>query len=214
MPIASGNVSLYNETDGQAILPTPTIGEVGLIDHTDEIIETVVRDRHMALAIGNSTGHLGQPALLAEVFDREEGNAPPVDLEAERRHGAFILENRDYIRACTDLSDDGFTMAAFKLAEAAGVGVQLDPGDTATLFGEDQARYLIACCFHAAEWLVSQASQTGVPIVCIGKFTGDTVRFGTSEAPLAKLSALYQATMFFHSFDVYFIYDHLVTPLP
>jgi len=72
----------------------------------------------MALVIGDSTGHLGQWGPLDEVFDREEENAPPVDLEAERRHGAFILENRDYIRARTDLSDGGLAMAAFELAEA------------------------------------------------------------------------------------------------
>ena len=131
MPIVSGNVSLYNETDGTAILPTPTIGAVGLITHTDEIIGTEVREGHVALVIGDTSGHMGQSALLAEVFNRIEGDAPTVDLEMEAKHGAFIRDNRDMIKACTDLSDGGLALAAFELAEASGVGVWLDSDDTA-----------------------------------------------------------------------------------
>ena len=194
MPIVSGNVSLYNETDGQAILPTPTIGAVGLLDHQDDIIGTEVREGHVALLLGETTGHLGQSALLAEVFNRVEGDAPPVDLEAERKAGDFIRANRALIRACTDLSDGGLALAAFELAEGSGVGVQLDSDDTAFLFGEDQGRYLIACNFDQAEGLMVAAGQVGLPIQSIGKFGGDTVRFGGSDAPLADLAAIYRSS--------------------
>ena len=85
MPIVSGNVSLYNETDGQAILPTPTIGAVGLLQTTDEIIGTEAAEGDVALLLGESTGHLGQSALLAEVFNRQDGDAPTVDLAAEAK---------------------------------------------------------------------------------------------------------------------------------
>ncbi len=192
MPIVSGNVSLYNETDGQGILPTPTIGAVGLIETAEDIIGFDVRDGHIALVVGETTGHLGQSAILAEVFGREEGDAPLVDLEAERRNGEFIRANRAYVRACTDLSDGGLALAAFELAEAAGVGVTLEASDMETLFGEDQARYLIACNFDQAEALMIAAGAAGVTIQSVGRFTGDTVRFGSSEAPLAELSALYR----------------------
>jgi phosphoribosylformylglycinamidine synthase len=192
MPIVSGNVSLYNETDGSAILPTPTIGAVGLLAHTDDIIGTDVRDGHMALVIGETLGHLGQSALLCEVFNREEGDAPAVDLDAEKRNGTFIRDNRDLIKACTDLSDGGLMLAAFELAERAGVGVHLDMTDTPTLFGEDQARYLVACNFDQAEALMIAAGHAGVTITTVGKFTGDTMRAGTSEAPLADLSEVYR----------------------
>jgi len=191
-PIVSGNVSLYNETDGQAILPTPTIGAVGLLKTLDDMIGGTVRDGHLAILVGETTGHLGQSALLAEVFNREDGDAPVVDLAAERRNGEFIRDNRDWITACTDLGDGGLALAAFEMAEAAGVGVTLDAGDTATLFGEDQARYLIGTSFDKAEALMVAAGQAGVPIVTVGKFGGETVRFGGSEAPLAELSALYR----------------------
>jgi phosphoribosylformylglycinamidine synthase II len=193
MPIVSGNVSLYNETDGSAILPTPTIGAVGLLAHVDDIIGTTVRDGHSALLIGETVGHLGQSALLAEVFNREEGDAPAVDLAAEKRNGDFIRDNRDLITACTDLSDGGLALAAFELAEASGVGVLLGDGATDMLFGEDQARYLIACNFDQAEALMIAAGQAGVPISSVGRFTGDTVRFGSSEAPLEELATIYRA---------------------
>ena len=193
MPIVSGNVSLYNETDGNAILPTPTIGAVGLIDTPEQIIGKDVRDGHLAIMVGAAEGHLGQSALLAEVFNREEGDAPAVDLEAEKRNGDFIRDNAELIRACTDLGDGGLALAAFELAEAAGVGVQIDDGDMAHLFGEDQARYLVACNFDQAEGLMIAAGQAGVPIVSVGRFTGDSVKLGQSDAPLAELSALYRS---------------------
>ena len=192
MPIVSGNVSLYNETDGNAILPTPTIGAVGLIAADETPILDRARDGHVALVLGETTGHLGQSALLAEVFNREDGDAPNVDLEQESAHGEFILANRDIIRACTDLSDGGLALAAFEMAEVSGVGVTLDASDTATLFGEDQARYLIACNFDQAEALMAAANQAGLSLHSVGRFGGTSVKFGGSEADLAELSALYR----------------------
>jgi phosphoribosylformylglycinamidine synthase II len=194
MPIVSGNVSLYNETDGTGILPTPTIGAVGLLKHTDDIIGCEVRDGHVALVVGDTIGHLGQSALLAEVFSRIEGDAPPVDLVAEAKHGQFIRDNRAMITACTDLSDGGLALAAFELAEAAGVGMWLDSDDTPTLFGEDQARYLIACNFDQAEGLMLAAGQAGVPIHSVGKFTGDTMWMGNCSAPMSELSEIYRSS--------------------
>ncbi len=193
VPIVSGNVSLYNETDGKGILPTPTICAIGLIATPDQAIIGTARDGHVALLIGDTAGHLGQSALLAEVFHREEGDAPHVDLDAEKRNGDFIRANHALIRACTDLSDGGLALAAFEMAEAGKVGVHIDETDMAQLFGEDQARYLIACNFDAAEALMTTAQQAGVPIRTVGKFHGTGVKLGNSEAPLAELAALYRS---------------------
>ncbi len=192
MPIVSGNVSLYNETDGKGILPTPTIGAVGLIAEGEDPIIGQARDGHVAVLIGETFGHLGQSALLAEVFNREDGDAPYVDLALEKLNGEFIRANRDMIKACTDLSDGGLAVAAFEMAEAAGVGIQLDASDCATLFGEDQARYLIACNFDQAEALMIAAAQEGVKIETVGRFTGSDVSFGGISASLEDLSALYR----------------------
>ncbi len=194
MPIVSGNVSLYNETDGQGILPTPTIGAVGLLAHSDDIIGNEVREGHVAMIIGTTEGHLGQSALLAEVFNREEGDAPAVDLDAEKRNGDFVRANRELIKACTDISDGGLALAAFELAESAGVGVQLDDGSTDFVFGEDQARYLVACNFDQAEALMIAAGQDGVTVTSVGRFTGVNVKIGGSEAPLAELADIFRSS--------------------
>ncbi len=194
-PVVSGNVSLYNETDGAPILPTPTIGAVGLIDDLDHMISRPARDGHVALVLGESNGHLGRSAILADVFNRTDGDAPPVDLAAEKAHGEFILANVEWIDACTDISDGGLALAAFEMADAAGVGVILDASDTPTLFGEDQGRYLIACSFDKAEALMVAAAQAGVPLTSVGRFGGSSVRMGGSEAPLEELSALWREAL-------------------
>jgi phosphoribosylformylglycinamidine synthase len=195
MPIVSGNVSLYNETDGQAILPTPTIGAVGLIARADDLIGATPADGDLAVLLGATAGHLGQSALLAEAFGREEGDAPPVDLEAERRNGRFVLDNRDCLRAATDLSDGGLALAAFEMALAGDIGVTLDTADIAQLFGEDQARYLLACRFDGAEAMMVAAGKAGVPVALVGRFGGSDVRFGDRSAPLADLRALHASAL-------------------
>ena len=194
MPIVSGNVSLYNETDGTGILPTPTIGAVGLLKSADDIIMGTAREGHVALLIGETDGHLGQSALLAEVFNREDGDAPTVDLTAEKRNGDFIRDNRQWIDACTDLADGGLALAAFEMAEAAQTGITLDSDDTPTLFGEDQARYLVACNFDKAEALMTEAGKAGVPITTVGKFGGTDVTIGGASLALDDLAALFRTS--------------------
>jgi len=191
-PIVSGNVSLYNETDGTGILPTPTIGGVGLMVSLYDLIAGPAQAGDVAVLIGETRGHLGQSALLAEMFGREDGDAPPVDLGAERRHGMFLLENRRLIRAATDLSDGGLALAAFEMALAAGIGVTLASAETAALFAEDQARYLVACAPDHAAALVAEGAAQSLPVAVVGRFGGPDVVFGAASAPLAELDALYR----------------------
>lgn len=195
MPIVSGNVSLYNETDGAGILPTPTIAAVGLIEDIGRIIGATAEDGDLALVLGETTGHLGRSALLWEVFNRAEGNAPPVDLDAERRAAEFVRDHWDWIRGCTDLSDGGLALAAFEMAAASGLGLTLDAAPMATLFGEDQGRYLLAAPFDWAEGLMIRAGRAGLPLLTVGRFGGDELRIGGSAAPMAELAQLH-ATAF------------------
>ena len=190
-PIVSGNVSLYNETDGRAILPTPTIGGVGLLASLDDLIAGQPAAGDLAVVIGAGAGHMGQSALLAEL-GIEAGDAPPVDLDAERRNGDFVLAHRRAFRALTDLSDGGLALAAFEMAEAAGTGVALDAGDIPALYAEDQARYLAAVDPAALPALQAAAAAAGVPLTVAGRFGGDRVAFGSDSAALADLSALYR----------------------
>ncbi len=192
MPIVSGNVSLYNETDGTGILPTPTIGAVGILHSLDDLIAGQPQAGDVALLIGTTTGHLGQSALLAEAFGIEAGDAPAVDLAAERRHGEFLRAVRKHIRGACDLSDGGLALAAFEMAEKAGLGVTLAADDIPTLFGEDQARYLVCCTKNGAQAILNEAQSMNVIAQVIGDFGGTDVTFGADRALLADLSRLYR----------------------
>ena len=98
------------------------------------------------------------------------------------------------IHACTDLSDGGLALAAFELSEAAGVGITLDADDTPTLFGEDQARYLIACNVEMADALMVAAGAANVALAMVGRVGGDQVSFGHYHAPLAALATTFRST--------------------
>ena len=194
MPIVSGNVSLYNETDGVAINPTPTIGAVGLIDASEKPINGRAAEGDVAILIGETSGHLGQTALLHEVFSRSDGDAPKVNLKMERKHGEFILTNRNLINACIDLSDGGLALAAFELAHQSNVGFEIYEENTEFLFSEDQARYLLACNFDQAESLFIEAGRHNIPVQTVGSFRGNSIAFGRSSLDLEQLSTFFNDT--------------------
>ncbi|MEL6433268.1 MAG: AIR synthase-related protein, partial [Pseudomonadota bacterium] len=126
--------------------------------------------------------------------------APLVDLDAEKRAGDFIRANTSSIRACTDLSDGGLALAAFELAEAAGVGISITINGIALLYGEDQARYLLAVPKEQAAALMSAANAAGVPATKVGQFGGTQVSFGDKSAPLEQLSTVFRES-FGKTFD-------------
>jgi phosphoribosylformylglycinamidine synthase len=187
MPIVSGNVSLYNETDGKGILPTPTIGAVGLMTNLDQLIGTAPNAGDSIVLLGKTTGHLGQSALLKEVFDREDGDAPYVDLKAERAAGELVrsLQSDKFISAAHDISDGGLALAAAELVLAGSIGMVLKDGDTGWFFGEDQARYLIATSNPTAVLLA--AKNSSVPAEMIGLATGDNLSLGSTSVTLTDL---------------------------
>jgi phosphoribosylformylglycinamidine synthase len=195
MPIVSGNVSLYNETEGRAILPTPTIGGVGLLASLDELIRVAPRPGDRLFMLGETQGHLGQSALLADVFGREEGDAPEVDLEVERANGLFLRAAKaaGLVTAAHDLSCGGLALAATEMALAAGVGVEIvSDGDVEQIgwfFGEDQARYLVACAPERGGDLIALAAEARAPLRPVGRVHGAAVRLGAASVPLAELAA-------------------------
>jgi phosphoribosylformylglycinamidine synthase subunit PurL len=150
-PVVSGNVSLYNETSGSAILPTPVIGGVGLIENAAKTVDLALKqDGNALVLIGETKGHLGASLYLREIEGREDGPPPPADLAAEKRNGDFVrdLIGKGHVAACHDISDGGLLVAAAEMAMAGGRGIALDQLSAAhsrhvRLFGEDQARYLI-----------------------------------------------------------------------
>ena len=177
-PVVSGNVSLYNETNGSAILPTPVIGGVGLIADARHAIDLALkRDGDALILIGSTSGHLGCSLYLREIEGEESGPPPPVDLAAERRNGDFIRSEirAGRVAACHDLSDGGLFAAIAEMAMAGGRGIVLEslPADLprdAYLFGEDQARYLIET--QDPDAVLDAARAAGVPALVIGVVGG------------------------------------------
>src|SRR6516162_1813563 len=173
-PVVSGNVSLYNETNGSAILPTPVIGGVGLLANVRNAVDLALkRDGDALILIGETGGHLGCSLYLREIEGSEAGPPPPVDLAAERRNGDFIRSEirAGHVVACHDLSDGGLLAGVAEMAMAGGRGVSLDPLPVglprhAFLFGEDQARYLVETAEPDA--LLAAAGLAGVPACVIG----------------------------------------------
>jgi len=175
-PVVSGNVSLYNETNGRAILPTPSIGGVGLIDDfTNSASIAFKAADELIVLLGETKGWMGQSMYLREICGREEGAPPPVDLSAERRTGDFVraLINEKVVTAVHDLSDGGLLVAIAEMALASGIGAKLY-GPPAFLtehgfwFGEDQARYVVTIKPAQADDLAVRAKAAGVPIRRIG----------------------------------------------
>ena len=180
-PVVSGNVSLYNETNGKAVLPTPAIGGVGLLADVGKAVSLSFKEQGQAvILIGDTEGHLGSSLYLREVEGREEGAPPPVDLQAERRNGDFVRQmiEEGRLTACHDLSGGGLLVALAEMAMAGKIGAEIEiPSGgaplNARLFGEDQGRYLLTCV--NAEELLERAKDALVPALRIGTTGGDSL---------------------------------------
>ena len=168
VPVVSGNVSLYNETEGKGILPTPAIGAVGVLQRASDACGIALAAGLDLVVIGWTEGWLGQSLWLREIAGREAGPPPPVDLARERRAGEFvraqILAGR--VRASHDVADGGLLIAVAEMALAGAVGAELlDPPEDAPAhaywFGEDQGRYVLAV--EDAASLIEAAAHAGLP---------------------------------------------------
>ena len=201
-PVVSGNVSLYNETNGQGILPTPTIGGVGLMaDVKRQMTLAFKKQGEAILVIGETKGWLGASAYLATICGREEGAPPPVDLEREKHIGDVIrmLIDNDKVTAAHDVSDGGIAVALAEMALAGNMGAMFSLTNTkmpahALLFGEDQARYLVTCTVSDAAQIEHYLNGIEVPTVFAGVVGGNALILpGEAPISLAELRAAHEA---------------------
>ena len=196
-PVVSGNVSLYNETNGQGILPTPAIGGVGLIDDVTKAVDLRFKaDGEAVILIGRTKGHLGASLFLREIAGREDGAPPPVDLAAERAHGDFVRAQilSGTVTACHDLSDGGLLIGLVEMAMAGKRGVKIEslPRNLplhAAYFGEDQGRYLLTV--KNADAMLKAAKKVGIPALQVGTVGGNAVAGpGLGRIPVAELTRI------------------------
>jgi phosphoribosylformylglycinamidine synthase II len=182
-PVVSGNVSLYNETMGQGILPTPTIGGVGLLTDLSVMMTSRLKQAgDVIILLGGEGTELGQSIYLREVLGREEGAPPPVDLANEKLHGDFIrrLIRDRQVSAVHDISDGGLACAVIEMALPSGLGAKLEDLGHAELFGEDQARYVITARPEEAMEILEATQDKKIPARIIGEVTAKaTLRIGS-----------------------------------
>jgi phosphoribosylformylglycinamidine synthase len=182
-PIVSGNVSLYNETNGVAILPTPTIAGVGLLPDWSKMAKIgTAREGDVLVMIGVDGSHLGSSVYLRDVVGSTDGPAPAVDLAAERRHGDFVrgIIRNGQVTACHDISSGGLGVALAEMAMASLKGARISLNDCrglphALLFGEDQARYVVAIPADLANFICASAESAGVPFRTLGTVGGEAL---------------------------------------
>jgi phosphoribosylformylglycinamidine synthase subunit PurL len=191
-PVVSGNVSLYNETDGKAILPTPNVGALGVIESLDRMVGLAWDQLGLTLILlGECLGWLGSSVYWQHLVHRDDGAPPPVDLAAERRTGEFVLDHiaAGRIRACHDLSDGGLAVAAAEMCIASATGAELTVAADVTSvsgwwFGEDQGRYLTAVREADTPHLLAAADVAGVLARVVGRTGGDALILG-EETPIS-----------------------------
>jgi phosphoribosylformylglycinamidine synthase II len=191
-PVVSGNVSLYNETNGVAIPPTPAIGGVGLIDDIDRIATLAFKAAGEVILIAGAPPawgtHLGQSIWLREIMGREEGSPPPVDLAHEKRVGDFVrrLIREGLVTAVHDVSDGGLAVALAEMAMASGIGAITSEVEghapVETFFGEDQGRYVVTAPRQNLDRLQEMAAAAGAFLSWIGTTGGGDLKLGNSRA--------------------------------
>ena len=194
-PVISGNVSLYNETAGKGIQPTPAIGGVGVLkDVNKRVGAAFVNEGDSIILIGDTKGHLGASLYLREIAKSEIGAPPPVNLKAEKKHGDFVrkLITSGKLTACHDVSDGGLLVALAEMTYATGIGANVSfPTGTPThafAFGEDQARYVITASAAEAKKIIEDAKDSGISVLLLGKTGGKVLSVkGKLSIATAKL---------------------------
>ena len=200
-PVVSGNVSLYNETNGQAIPPTPAVGGVGLIPDLHKFATlTGAKEGDTLILIGETKGWLGASIYLSEILSREDGAPPPVDLSVEKLNGDYVrkLIRSRRVNAVHDLSDGGLAVAACEMAFGSGKGMSLSAPANGKrhgwLFGEDQARYLLAVEKNSVNPVISTAKTKGISAQIVGTVGGDRIQADDAfDVALDKLRAANEA---------------------
>ncbi|HRJ12237.1 MAG TPA: phosphoribosylformylglycinamidine synthase subunit PurL [Alphaproteobacteria bacterium] len=199
-PVISGNVSLYNETNGEGILPTPAIGGVGVMADVSKRMTLALKAENEAIIlVGGMPSHIGQTIYLREVHGKEEGAPPPVDLAVERKNGDAVRELilNSKITACHDIAEGGLLVTIAEMAMSKNIGAELNiTADAATCFGEDQARYVITCPAANADKVISTLKSAGVEAQQIGEtIAAADIKLGGETIALKDLREVYESWM-------------------
>lgn len=201
-PVVSGNVSLYNETDGKAIQPTPSIGGVGLLKDLNRRCDVRFKfENDEIFIIGKTSGHISCSIYESEILKTDSKKNPPlVDLALEKKHSEFVREliSSASIHSCHDISDGGLLVALFEMSSAKlGCEIDLkelkDLDENAAFFGEDQGRYIVAMDAEFVKDFKKAAEKKGIEIFKIGKVVKDKITLNNNSAEVKDLIKINEA---------------------
>ncbi|MGH3359901.1 MAG: AIR synthase related protein, partial [Nocardioidaceae bacterium] len=203
VPVTGGNVSFYNQTGDVAILPTPVVGVLGVIDDVKGRAKQGFKlAGHVVYLLGETRDELGGSAWAGVVHDHLGGTPPVVDLAAERALAGFLVEaaKSKNVSATHDLSDGGLAVALVEASLRNGVGVRVELPEGAdpfmTLFSESVARAIVAVAPERVEAFDEVAGRHGVPAQRIGVVGGDAIVVeGQFELPIPEVGAVWAATL-------------------
>ncbi|MCL2818408.1 MAG: phosphoribosylformylglycinamidine synthase subunit PurL [Actinomycetia bacterium] len=199
IPVISGNVSFYNESNGVAIYPTPVIGMVGLLDEVDESCTLDFKDYgDVVILVGETDNELGGSEYLNVIHNEAAGVIPALDLELERDVQDVVrkLIRKDLIKSAHDCSDGGFAVALAESCIAGDIGATVvlddDLAPHASLFSETQSRIIITCDPEDVDHVIDALTHAKVPYSVIGEVGGDRLLIDQAiDLPLAEVAPAY-----------------------
>ena len=196
MPVVSGNVSLYNETNGCPILPTPTIGGVGIIKNLNEVIKINARVGDCLLLVGENPDNLGQSAFFREVLKikaEKSGPVPIINFQNEIKISEFIfkINSKELIVGGHDVSDGGVLLATAEICILNNVGFIFNTDDISWLFGENQGLYLIVCKKTNVETIFGVAELNSILLQKLGYFNNGLFKVGNQTSKIDELKTIF-----------------------
>jgi phosphoribosylformylglycinamidine synthase len=214
IPITGGNVSLYNETDGRAIYPTPVVGVVGLLEHADRVLGGRFHaSGHIIVLLGEGRGELGGSEYLKVVHDLVRGAPPAVDLKAERALQDLLVTLADarLIRSAHDCSDGGLAVTLAECCFGGGVGAEIAVdgvsvsadarmNEAAALFGESASRVIVSLPSDNVTEVLQQAAAARVPARVVGETGGNLLRIAVDgrvavDMPVSEVERVWSSTI-------------------
>jgi len=198
-PVVSGNVSLYNETNGQSVFPTPSIAMVGVNEDQNRVLPSVFqKEDNILLLIGDTKGEFGGSLYLKELFGETVGSLGEIDYTQELRLWELVIEaNRvGLLQSAKDVNVGGIAIAIAKMAarSSRGIVANITLDKSRDIFDESQSRALLEIAPEHLDQVVRMAVDLGLKVTAIGKVGGESVRINSVEISLEKLQDIYFGT--------------------
>jgi phosphoribosylformylglycinamidine synthase len=195
-PVVSGNVSLYNETNGVSVFPTPAIAMVGLNDDENKVLPSAFQEKgSQLLLVGETKGEFGGSLYIKALHGETAGTLPTFDYKQELALWELVIEanKKGLLKSAKDVNVGGLAIALSKMAAVSDMGVEatLTVEESRDIFDESQSRALLEVSNENAEAVIRMAMELGIKVTNIGTVGGESVKVNDVALPLAKVKDIY-----------------------